>query len=249
MRWLGSSILVLTLLVPAAAPAQSARLADFVGTWVGGQVLCGQVTRVDPKVVTCTARIDKPRALVLRPDSTYSVARPGKAGTFRRWARVAGDTVASEPEAVGSRLALRQGRYLVETGLGDRQDVLKVYRRADAAPGREPANPAPAPAVPLAELVGRWVGGEVHCTEVTVVGDRLDCTSLLAMDITLFIRPDSTVRTQSRDAGWGEAGGDDWRNFSGYCRNCRVTLHDQHLIVTEPNRTVSVYRRVSAAIP
>ena len=115
MRLLGLIITVFLLAHPASASAQSVKLADLVGTWVGKRTDIAKATN---------------DTLVLQADSTYKWT--GKK-QFERWHHLTGDTL-SLGGGPGFILALQdQQLSMIAVGTGGSW----VFSRADA--------PAPKP--------------------------------------------------------------------------------------------------------
>lgn len=81
MRFSGS-LVVLTLLLPEVAGAQSVKAADFTGTWVMGGPGGGYDT------------------LVIRPDSTYrwGATAVRSDSQYTRWNYIKGDTISFQAD-------------------------------------------------------------------------------------------------------------------------------------------------------
>ena len=104
MRLFGLAVVALAPLLPTAAYAQSVKLADLTGTWVGGLVN-------SPWQASVGQEPSQNDTLIFRPDSTFRWVEGG-AGNFVPWDRWRGDTLSFfgaegfKPKLMGQQLSL-----------------------------------------------------------------------------------------------------------------------------------------------
>jgi len=118
MKLLSSLVIGLVLLLPAPARAQSIKLTDLVGTWVGG--------RADSTGTTAKVTND---TLVFRADSTYRMLGIKQ---YERWHHLTGDTL-SLGGGPGYKLTLKD-QQLSWTGLGTNKGDNYIYKHVDTPP-------------------------------------------------------------------------------------------------------------------
>jgi len=119
MRLFRSAIVVFVLLLPTAAYAQSVKLADLTGIWVGGLIR-------SPWQLSVGQEPSQNDTLIFRSDSTFMWTEGG-AGKFRQWSRWKADTL-SFFGAEGFKPTLKD-KQLVLTPWG--KFGTYVFKRAD----------------------------------------------------------------------------------------------------------------------